>query len=160
MLELEFLDKIISILKINHKLTASQINTHFITDSFYKIYADTFNVTFCLEKLISDNYVKEIKEVLDIKGFDNESLIYYVLTSQVVSFEGYANRNFFELATRKQNELLKLSQVKLNDSSVLTNASVRRTNCLMVILTSLIALGTVIAAVYYIFQILSVHLHF
>lgn len=144
-LSLEFLDKIISILKTqNKKLTAHQITILFITDDFYFLYKKDFQINNYLPILIEDGYVEEIIELSDI---DNSEVKYYTLTAKCLKFIGYVDSNYSKLSLEQENRLLRLSQIELNHSTLSTNQS-------MIWLTRWIALGTIIAAVYYTIEIL------
>ena len=143
-LTLEFLDKIISILKTNkNKLTAHEITTLFSTDSFYSLYKEGFQLDNYLPILIKDGYVKETEEFSEIKGFGSSIIKYYSLTAEGLSFEGYVNSNYSKLSLEQENKLLRLSQIELNKSTTLTNK-------LMIIFNALIAVGAIVASAYYI----------
>ncbi len=140
-LSLEFLDKIISILKANkNKLTSHQINVLFITDEFYSLYKEDFKIDNYLPILIKDGYVKELSE---IDSFSNSKVKYYSLTDEGLSFIGYVDTNYAKLSNEQENKLLRLSQIKLNKSTILTNK-------LLIIFNGLIAVGAIVASVYYI----------
>ena len=148
MLSLEFLDKIISILKTqNKKLTAHEIHILFITDDFYSLYRKDFHLNNYLPILIKDGYIKETEELSKTDGFQNTNIKYYSLTADGLDFEGYVNSNYSKLSLEQENKLLRLSQIELNRSTLSTN---RR----MICLTRWIALGTIIAALYYLIEIL------
>jgi hypothetical protein len=79
-LSLEFLDKIISILKTqNKKLTAHEISILFKTDDFYFIYRKDFKLDNYLPILVKDGYVKEVEELSEIEGFGNSNVKYYFI---------------------------------------------------------------------------------
>jgi|GEM_PF-4571072 len=142
-LSLEFLDKIISILKTqNKKLTAHEITVLFTTDSFYSLYKKDFHLDNYLPILIEDKYVLETKEFSKIEGFKDSEITYYSLTAKALGFIGYVDTNYSKLSLEQENKLLRLSQIELNRSIVSTNRW-------MVILTCLIALGTIVSALYY-----------
>lgn len=144
-LSLEFLDKIISILKTNkNKLTSHEINVLFITDDFYSLYKKDFQLDNYLSILIKDGYVKEVEEFSEITS---SKIKYYSLTSEGLSFIGYVDTHYSKLSLEQENKLLRLSQIELNRSTLSTN---RR----MIWLTRWIALGTIIAAAYYTIEIL------
>jgi hypothetical protein len=147
-LSLEFLDKIISILKTqNKKITAHEINILFITDDFYSLYRKEFQLGNYLPILIKDGYVKETEELSEIEGFGSSNVKYYSLTAEGLSFIGYVDTNYSKLSLEQENKLLRLSQIELNRSTLSTN---RR----MIWLTRWISLGTIIAAFYYLIEIL------
>jgi hypothetical protein len=144
-LTLEFLDKIISILKTqNKKLTESEITTLFITDSFYRLYKKDFQLDNYLPILLNDKYIKEEVEKSDL--IDGLKIKYYSLTPEALNFVGYVNTNYGKLSLEQENKLLRLSQIQLNKSTI-------RTNNLMLIFNFLIAFGAIIASVYYIREI-------
>lgn len=143
-LSLEFLDKIISILKTSSKkLTAHQIAVLFSTDDFYFLYRKDFQINNYLPILIEDGYVEELIELSDI---DNSEVRYYTLTAEGLKFIGYVDTNYSKLSLEQENKLLRLSQIELNRSTVSTNRW-------MVVLTFLIAVGTVVSAIYYVHEL-------
>lgn len=145
-LSLEFLDKIISILKTqNKKLTAHEITILFITDDFYSLYRKDFKIDNYIPILIKDGYAIETEELSEIDSFTK--IKYYSLTAEGLDFKGYVDTNYSKLSLEQENKLLRLSQIELNHSTLLTN---RR----MICLTRWIALGTIIAAAYYLIEIL------
>jgi hypothetical protein len=147
-ISLEFLDKIILILKTqNKKLTTNEINTLFTTDDFYFIYRKGFNLDNYLPILVKDGYVKEVEELSEIEGFDIFSIKYYTLTAEGLSFKGYVDTHYSKLSLEQENKLLRLSQIELNRSTISTNRW-------MVVLTCLIAVGTVVSAIYYVHELL------
>lgn len=150
-LSLEFLDKIISILKTqNKKLTAHELSVLFTTDTFYSLYRKDFQLENYLPILIKDEYVKETIEFSTIEGFTDCEIKYYSLTAEGLKFIGYVDTNYSKLSLEQENRLLRLSQIELNRSTLSTN---RR----MIWLTRWIALGTIIAATYYAIEILKVY---
>ncbi|WP_269227663.1 hypothetical protein [Flavobacterium eburneipallidum] len=152
---LEFLDKIISILKIqNKKLTAHEITVLFITDDFYFLYKKDFQINNYLPILVKDGYVKETTELSKIEGFPDSKIKYYSLTVKGLEFTGYVDNHYNELSTEQQNKEILENQSSLNKSIMLTNASVRSTNTRMFYLTFVIAFGTVVSAIYYLIEIL------
>lgn len=154
-LSLEFLDKIISILKTqNKKLTAHKITVLFITDDFYFLYKKDFQINNYLPILVKDGYVKEVEELSEIGGFDNTKIKYYSLTADGLSFVGYTNSHYSKMSEEEQKMELFENQLSLNKSIILTNASVRSTNTWMRCLTIVIAVGTVVSAIYYLIEIL------
>ena len=154
-LSLEFLDKIISILKTqNKKLTAHEITILFTTDDFYFLYKKDFQINNYLPILIKDGYVKENEELSEIEGFPNSEIKYYSLTINGLEFTGYVNKYYAELSTEQQNKEILENQLSLNKSIMLTNASVRSTNTWMLYLTLVIAFGTFVSAIYYLIEIL------
>lgn len=144
-LTLEFLDKIISILKSKNKgkLTAHEINIFFITDDFYSLYRKDFQINNYLPILIEDGYVEEIIEVSEI---DSSEIKYYTLTPIGLKFTGYVNTYYSKLSLEEENKLLRLSQIELNRSTVSTNRLIARW-------TIVIGVGTAIAAIYYLKEI-------
>ena len=154
-LSLEFLDKIISILKTqNKKLTTHEITVLFITDDFYFLYKKDFQINNYLPILVKDGYVKEVEELSEIEGFDNTKIKYYSLTADGLSFVGYTNSYYSKMSEEEQKMELFENQLSLNKSIILTNASVRSTNTWMRCLTIVIAVGTVVSAIYYLIEIL------
>lgn len=154
-LTLEFLDKIITILKTqNKKLTAHEITVLFITDDFYFLYKKDFQIDNYLPILIKDGYVKEIDELSKIDGFSNSKIKYYSLTSEGLSFIGYVNSYYNKMSEEQKNNEMLENQLSLNKSIMLTNASVRSTNLWMRWLTGVIAFGTLVASIYYLLEIL------
>lgn len=147
-LSLEFLDKIISILKTqNKKLTAHEITVLFTTDSFYSLYKKDFDLDNYLPILIKDKYIVETKEFSKIKDFKDSEIKYYSLTAKGLEFIGYVDTNYSKLSLEQENKLLRLSQIELNRSIVSTNRW-------MVFLTFLIAFGTIVSAFYYVHELL------
>ena len=157
-LSLEFLDKIISILKTqNKKLTAHEITALFITDVFYSLYRKDFKLDNYLPILIKDKYVTETEEFCKIEGFKDSETKYYSLTAEGLEFTGYVNLYFSKMSEEGQKMELFENQLSLNKSIILTNSSVRSTNIWMRWLTVVIAVGTLVSAVYYVLEIFSVH---
>jgi hypothetical protein len=145
---LEFLDKIISILKThNKKLTTHELSVLFTTDDFYSLYRKDFRLENYLPILIKDGYVKEVEELSEIEGFDNRNIRYYNLTAEGLNFNGYVDTHYSKLSLEQENKLLRLSQIELNRSTISTNRW-------MVVLTCLIAVGTVVSAIYYVHELL------
>jgi hypothetical protein len=139
-LTLEFLDKILSILKSsNRNLTAHEIKILFITDSFYSLYKKDFQLSNYIPVLIKDGY---IKEVIEISDFDSSEIVFYTITPEGLKFIGYINTYYSKLSLEEENKLLRLSQIELNRSTVSTNRLIARW-------TIVIGIGTAIAAVYY-----------
>lgn len=155
MLNLEILDKILSILKNKdfQKLTSQQINTQILLDFMYKNYANQFLVDKSLEKLIDDNYIKETKENCKVEGFENDIITYYETTLQCFNFIGYVNTYYSKLSLEQETKLLRETSIELNHSTLSTN---RR----MICLTWIIAIGTAVSGVYYILEIFSAHICF
>ena len=153
-LTLEFLDKIISILKGNkNKLTAHQISTLFITDSFYSLYRNEFILDNYLPILIKDGYIKEVEELSKITGFGSSNVKYYSLTAEGLEFIGYVNLYYNKMSEEEQRKTMFDNQLSLNKSIISTNRSIISTNFWMKWLTGLIALGTLVASIYYLIEI-------
>ena len=151
-LSLEFLDKIISILKTNkNKLTFHQINVLFITDEFYSLYRKDFQLDNYLPILIKDGYVKETEELSEI---DNSKIKYYLLTAEGLSFIGYVNSYYNTMSEEEQRKKMFDNQLSLNKSILSTNRSIISTNFWMKWLTGVIAFGTLVAAIFYLLEIL------
>lgn len=154
-LSLEFLDKIISILKTaDKKLTAHEITILFITDAFYSIYRKDFNLDNYLPILIKDGYVKEVEEVSEIEGFGNSNITYHSLTDEGLSFIGYVNSYYNKMTEEGQRKAMFDNQLRLDKSVISANRSVIATNSWMKCLTGIIAFGTTVAAIYYLLEIL------
>lgn len=154
-LSLEFLDKIISILKTNkNKLTSHQINVLFITDEFYSLYKEDFKIDNYLPILIKDGYVKETEELSKINGFSNSKVKYYSLTDEGLSFIGYVNSYYNAMSEEEQRKKMFDNQLNLNKSILSTNRSIISTNFWMKFLTGIIAFGTLVAAIFYLLEIL------
>ena len=153
-LSLEFLDKVILILKTqNKKLTAHEISVLFITDDFYFIYRKDFKLDNYLPILVKDGYVKEVEELSEIKGFGSSNVKYYSLTAEGLIFVGYVNSYYSKMSEEEQKMELFENQLSLNKSIISTNASVRSTNSWMRCLTVVIAVGTLVSAIYYSIEI-------
>jgi hypothetical protein len=154
-LSLEFLDKIISILEANkNKLTAHEINILFITDDFYSLYRKDFKLDNYLPILIKDAYVKEVEEFSEIEGFGTSNVKYYSLTAEGLKFTGYVNSYYSKMSEEEQRKTMFDNQLSLNKSIISTNRSIISTNFWMKWLTGLIAFGTLVAAIYYLLEIL------
>lgn len=152
-LNLEFLDKIISILKIqNKKLTSHEINVLFITDDLYSLYKKEFKIDNCIPILVKDGCINETVEKSD---FDNSNIKYYSLTAEGLKFIGYVNTYYNKLSEEEQKREMFDNQLSLNKSIIATNNSLRSTNIWMRWLTVVIALGTVVSAIYYLIEIFS-----
>ena len=153
-LSLEFLDKVILILKTqNKKLTAHEISVLFITDDFYFIYRKDFKLDNYLPILVKDGYVKEVEELSEIKGFGSSNVKYYSLTAEGLIFVGYVNSYYSKMSEEEQKMELFENQLSLNKSIISTNASERSTNSWMRCLTVVIAVGTLVSAIYYSIEI-------
>lgn len=151
-LSLEFLDKIISILKANkNKLTSHQISVLFITDEFYSLYKKDFHLDNYLPILIKDGYVKETEELSEI---DNSNIKYYSLSAEGLSFIGYINSYYNAMSEEEQRKKMFDNQLSLNKSILSTNRSIISTNFWMKFLTGIIAFGTLVAAIFYLLEIL------
>ena len=98
-------------------------------------------------RFLKEDYVKETEELSKIDGFSNSKVKYYSLTDEGLSFIGYVDTNYAKLSNEQENKLLRLSQIKLNKSTILTNK-------LLIIFNGLIAVGAIVASVYYIREIL------
>ena len=153
-LSLEFLDKVILILKTqNKKLTAHEISVLFITDDFYFIYRKDFKLDNYLPIIVKDGYVKEVEELSEIEGFGSSNVKYYSLTAEGLIFVGYVNSYYSKMSEEEQKMELFENQLSLNKSIISTNASVRSTNSWMRCLTVVIAVGTLVSAIYYSIEI-------
>lgn len=151
MFDLEILDKILSILSKpeSNKLTIHEIGVLLHQDPISSLYVNKFIIEKNIERLLEDNYIKEFKTTFDIKGFENELITYLILTTHGYTFiknSGYVHNYYSKLSLEEENRLLRQSQIELNKATLSTN---RR----MLWLTLVIAIGTFIAAIYYIFEI-------
>jgi hypothetical protein len=155
MLHLETLDSILSILKNekNKKLTAHEINVILLQDSIFKLYTSQFLVDKSLEKLIDDNYIKEVKENCKVEGFEDNIITHYETTSHCFNFIGYVNTYYSKLSLEQETKLLRDTSIELNRSTLSANRH-------MFWLTFIIAIGTAVSAIYYILEIFSVHVCF
>ncbi len=154
-LSLEFLDKIVSILKVNkNKLTAHEISILFKTDTFYSIYRTDFEIENYLPILLKDGYIKETNESSEIKGFENIKTKQYSLTPEGLSFIGYVNLYYSKMTEEEQRKTMFDNQLSLNKSIISTNRSIISTNFWMKWLTGAVAFGTLVAAIYYLLEIL------
>lgn len=150
MFDLELLDKILSLLNKDSKgLTTREIFTVFGQDILYKNYITSFMVEKSLERLLNDNYIKEVNSNSTVKGFEDSIITHYVLTSHGFTFisdSGYVKRYQNTISLNEQNEQLRASQIELNTSTLSSNRRMAR-------LTLVIAIGTGVAAFYYIVEI-------
>ncbi|MEO6175901.1 MAG: hypothetical protein ABIP27_12190 [Flavobacterium circumlabens] len=151
MFDLEILDKILSILSKteSNKLTEHEIGVYLRLDLISSLYINDFIIEKNLERLLEDNYIKEVTEDSHIEGFGTHPITRYLLTTHGYTFvkeSGYISTYYFKLSIEKENRLLRKSQIELNRSTLSTNRN-------MSWLTFVIAVGTFIAGIYYLIQI-------
>jgi hypothetical protein len=155
MINLEILDLILSHIKSNKKVTEFNIKNLVFSNLLYENLINDLIIEKSLEKLIDDNYVKAVEDKVKISDDWGERVVYYVSTPQSYNFVGYLNTFYSKLSLEKQNKTLLESQLAQNLSMIATNDSVQSTNRRMKDLTLVIALGTSVAAIYYLIEIFS-----
>lgn len=151
MSHLKILDFILLLLSKpqNDKLTRDEISIQLHSHSVASLYMRGVDIERSIERLLADNYIKEIKEHVSVEIFIAGTITYLSITSQGYAFiksGGYYNTFSSELSLVAENRSLRLSQIELNKSVVDTNKKI-------VWLTGVIAFGTFIAAIYYCFEI-------
>ena len=153
MFDLKILDKILTILSDseNHTISVIELNSALHQDILISRYINEYILNQNIERLLQDNYIKEIAENLNLRGIEIGIVTKYRLTVQGYTFikeSGYYNTFISKISLEKENSHLRESQIELNNSTLATNE-------LMTRLTKFIAVGTIIAAIYYLLEIYS-----
>ncbi|MDX6181925.1 hypothetical protein SGQ44_18305 [Flavobacterium sp. Fl-77] len=130
-------------------MTIHEICIFLRQDILLSHYITNFIIEKNLERLIQDNYIKELTEDLHIEDFGTHPIKYYSLTTHGYTFikeSGYVNTYYSKLSLEKENRLLHQSQIELTKSTISTNHKI-------VWMTGVIAVGTLVSAIYYGFEI-------
>ncbi|WP_369013390.1 hypothetical protein [Flavobacterium anhuiense] len=133
----------------NDKLTNQQLETLLYMHPKASMYIKEVDIAKSISRLIDDNYVKAVAEDVIVEIFKAGTITYLSITSQGYSFMklgGYYGTLQSELSLQEENRRLRESQIDLNKS-------IRLTNRWMIWLTSIIAFGTIMASIYYGFEI-------
>ncbi|QSW88308.1 hypothetical protein J0383_18845 [Flavobacterium endoglycinae] len=151
MFDLEILDKILSTLSQPNTKKATKLDLSVILrkDPIIHLYYNEFILEKNIERLLEENYIKEVAEDVHIRDFGTHSVTYYTLTTIGYIFikeKGYQNTYYSNLSIEQENRELRKSQIELNKSVVETNKRTLK-------LTSWIAFGTIVAAVYYLVEL-------
>ena len=151
MFTLQVLDKILSILINTDRKNYYKVLEHELyQDVLLKVQLTDLIIKKSLEKLISENYITEIKTVVfdDFLKSDVEHIIYEITWEGqfFISQGGYSGRYFRENEIKER--LTKIEDEQLLNSRIQTTQSENMTN-----LTRYIAIFTAITTIYYLIEI-------